>query len=81
VDPGHSGTNPYPAGQCTAFVWDYFKGNMPTYMGNAGDWVAYANSGPAAGTIAVFPPGNQGAAGVGHVAVVLSVSGSKNDRY
>ena len=76
-DPGHSGTNPYPAGQCTAFVWDYFGGNMPTYMGNAGDWVAYANSGPAAGTIAVFPPGNQGAGGVGHVAVVLSVSGSK----
>ena len=77
VNPGHSGTNPYPAGQCTAFVWDYFGGNMPTYMGNAGDWVAYANSGPAAGTIAVFPPGNQGAGGVGHVAVVLSVSGSK----
>ncbi|KXT59651.1 CHAP domain-containing protein [Lactococcus sp. DD01] len=76
-DPEHSGTNPYPAGQCTAFVWDYFGGNMPTYMGNAGDWVAYANSGPAAGTIAVFPPGNQGAGGVGHVAVVLSVSGSK----
>lgn len=76
-DPGHSGTNPYPAGQCTAFVWDYFGGNMPTYMGNAGDWVAYANSGPAAGTIAVFPPGKQGAGGVGHVAVVLSVSGSK----
>lgn len=77
VNPGHSGTNPYPAGQCTAFVWDYFGGNMPTYMGNAGDWVAYANSGPAAGTIAVFPPGNQGAGGVGHVAVVLSVSDSK----
>lgn len=72
-----AGKNPYPAGQCTAFVWDYFGGKIPTYMGNAGDWVAYANSGPAAGTIAVFPPGNQGAGGVGHVAVVLSVSGSK----
>lgn len=72
-----SGKNPYPPGQCTAFVWDYFGGKIPTYMGNAGDWVAYANSGPAAGTIAVFPPGNQGAGGVGHVAVVLSVSGSK----
>ncbi|EKF50988.1 coiled-coil domain-containing protein [Lactococcus garvieae] len=77
VNPGNSDKNPYPAGQCTAFVWDYFNGNMTTYMGNAGDWVAYANSPAAAGTIAVFPPGNQGAGGVGHVAVVLSVSGTK----
>jgi peptidoglycan hydrolase CwlO-like protein len=74
--PPINNQNPYPAGQCTAFVWDYFNGNIPTYMGNAGDWVVYANSGPAANTIAVFPPGNQGAGGVGHVAVVLSVSGS-----
>ncbi|EKF51446.1 Secreted antigen GbpB/SagA/PcsB, putative peptidoglycan hydrolase [Lactococcus garvieae DCC43] len=74
--PPINNQNPYPAGQCTAFVWDYFNGNIPTYMGNAGDWVVYANSGPAANTIAVFSPGNQGAGGVGHVAVVLSVSGS-----
>ncbi|QPS71790.1 S-layer homology domain-containing protein [Lactococcus garvieae] len=69
--------NPYPAGQCTAYVWDYFNGNIPTYVGNAKEWVKYANSKPAAGTIAVFPPGNQGAGSLGHVAVVLSVSGSK----
>lgn len=74
--PPVSTTNPYPAGQCTAYVWDYFGGAIPTYVGNAADWVRYANSGPAAGTIAVFPPGNQGAGGVGHVAVVISVSGS-----
>lgn len=74
--PPVSTSNPYPAGQCTAYVWDYFGGAIPTYEGNAADWVRYANSGPAAGTIAVFPPGNQGAGGVGHVAVVISVSGS-----
>jgi len=77
---GTSASNPYPAGQCTAFVWQYFHDNygktIQTYMGNAGDWVVYANSGAAAGTIAVFPPGVQGAGGVGHVAVVTSVSGS-----
>lgn len=75
--PSHSGSNPYPAGQCTAFVWNYFSGKIPTYAGNAGDWVAYANSGPAVGTIAVFPPGVQGAGGVGHVAVVTAVNGGQ----
>ncbi|WP_270337466.1 S-layer homology domain-containing protein [Lactococcus petauri] len=69
--------NPYPAGQCTTYVWDYFNGNIPLYVGNAKDWNQYANSKPAVGTIAVFPPGNQGAGDLGHVAVVISVSGSK----
>lgn len=75
--PGSSLSNPYPWGQCTWGVWEYFGGNIPTYAGNAGDWVVYANSGPAVGTIAVFPPGNQGAGGVGHVAVVTAVNGNK----
>ena len=70
-------SNPYPWGQCTWGVWEYFGGSIPTYAGNAGDWVVYANSGPAVGTIAVFPPGNQGAGGVGHVAVVTAVNGDK----
>jgi peptidoglycan DL-endopeptidase CwlO len=74
--PPTNTTNPYPAGQCTAYVWEYFGGKIPTYEGNAGDWEIYSNSGPAVGTIAVFPPCNQGAGGVGHVAVVISVSGS-----
>lgn len=75
VTLGHSASNPYPAGQCTAFVWEYFGGNIPTYVGNAGNWVVYANAGgPAAGEIAVFPPGNQGAGGVGHVAVITGVN-------
>ena len=75
--PGSSLSNPYPWGQCTWGVWEYFGGSIPTYAGNAGDWVVYANSGPAVGTIAVFPPGNQGAGGVGHVAVVTAVNGDK----
>ncbi|MFK4954276.1 CHAP domain-containing protein [Lactococcus garvieae] len=75
--PGSSLSNPYPWGQCTWGVWEYFGGSIPTYAGNAGDWVVYANSGPAVGTIAVFPPGNQGAGGVGHVAVVTAVNGNK----
>lgn len=70
-----SGSNPYPWGQCTWGVWQILGGNMPTYSGNAGDWVAYANSGLAVGTIAVFPPGVDGAGGFGHVGVVTSVSG------
>lgn len=69
--------NPYPAGQCTAYVWEYFNGDIPLYTGNAKEWARYANSKPAVGTIAVFPPGNQGAGDLGHVAVVISVSGSK----
>ncbi|MDR0297643.1 MAG: CHAP domain-containing protein [Streptococcaceae bacterium] len=68
-----SGSNPYPAGQCTAFVYDYF-GGIPNYSGNAGDWVAYANSGLAVNTIVVFPPGVDGAGGVGHVAAVTKVN-------
>lgn len=75
--PGTSLSNPYPWGQCTWGVWEYFGGSIPTYAGNAGNWVVYANSGPAVGTIAVFPPGNQGAGGVGHVAVVTAVNGDK----
>ncbi|MDR2833611.1 MAG: CHAP domain-containing protein [Streptococcaceae bacterium] len=74
---GQTSINPYPAGQCTAFVWQYFHDMgvpIQTYMGNAGDWVVYANSGAAAGTIVVFPPaGDNG--GYGHVAVVTSVNG------
>jgi len=74
--PSTNITNPYPPGQCTAYIWDYFNGKIPTYEGNAGDWVVYANSGPVVGTIAVFLPGNKGVGSVGHVAVVISVSGS-----
>lgn len=72
--------NPFaPYGkQCTTYVWQYFFTNLnkaiPVYRGNAGDWVYAANSSPAANTIAVFPPGNQGAGSVGHVAVVKSVN-------
>lgn len=70
--------NPYPSGQCTAYVWQYFYTNLkktiPTYAGNAGDWTVYANSKAATNTIAVFPPGNQGASAFGHVAFVKTVN-------
>ncbi|WP_270231040.1 CHAP domain-containing protein [Lactococcus formosensis] len=69
--------NPYPAGQCTAYVWERLGGNMPTYMGNAADWVVYANAGPAVGNIIVFPAGVQGADSYyGHVGVVEQVLGN-----
>lgn len=77
VTPPSNAVNPYPWGQCTWGVWEYFGGKVPTYAGNASDWVVYANSGPAVGTIAVFPAGNQGAGGLGHVAVVTAVNGDK----
>ena len=72
---GSSANNPYPAGQCTAYVWQWFADQgkiIPTFRGNAGDWIAYANSGAAPGTIAVFTGGYYG-----HVAVVISVNGSE----
>lgn len=72
-----AGSNPFPWGQCTWGVWQIKGGNMPTYAGNAADWAVYANSTkPTPGAIAVFPPGNQGAGGFGHVGVVVSVEGS-----
>ncbi len=72
--PPVSITNPYPAGQCTAYVWDRLGGNMPTYEGNAADWARYANAGPAVGNIIVFPAGVQGADSYyGHVGVVEKV--------
>ncbi|WP_285007227.1 phage tail tip lysozyme [Lactococcus garvieae] len=66
------------SGSCTSFVWAYFKVNLnftiPTYAGNAGAWVAYANSSLAKNTIAVFPPFVGGAGELGHVAVVTKVN-------
>jgi len=79
VTPPGSASNPYPAGQCTAYVWQWFADagiSMPTFRGNAGDWIAYANSGPAYGTIAVFPPAADNW-GYGHVAVVTGISGNQ----
>ncbi len=75
--PPVSPTNPYPPGQCTAYVWDRLGGNMPTYEGNAADWARYANAGPAVGNIIVFPAGVQGADSYyGHVGVVEQVLGN-----
>lgn len=72
---GDDYSGPYPWGQCTWGVWEYF-GKSINYRGNAADWVVYANSGLAVGTIAVFPGGVDGADPVyGHVAVVVKVNG------
>lgn len=75
---GSSVGNPYPWGQCTWGVWQILGGNMPKYGGNAADWAydpqAVKASGPAVGEIVVFPSGNQGAGGYGHVAVVTGVN-------
>lgn len=75
-------SNPYPPGQCTWWCaddrpWCLAHGNL----GNALDWAAnwrarggFVGMTPAAGTIACFQPGVDGADAVfGHVAIVLSV--------
>ncbi|MDR2976660.1 MAG: CHAP domain-containing protein [Streptococcaceae bacterium] len=73
--PSYStGRNPYPVGQCTWGVYEILGGRMPIYQGNAGNWVAYANSSsPAPGAIMVFSPAAAGN-DLGHVAVVDSVN-------
>jgi SLT domain-containing protein/surface antigen len=62
--------NPYPAGQCTYYVYSRFPG-MPT-DGNAADWanlpLAHPST-PAAGEIVVYGRGG-GYSRYGHVAVV-----------
>ncbi|GAK31745.1 cell wall hydrolase [Weissella oryzae SG25] len=76
----NSGYNSYPAGQCTYYVKSALSwvGNN---WGNASAWGASAQAAghsvswtPAAGTVAVFAPGLDGASGYGHVAVVDSVN-------
>lgn len=61
-------------------VGDFTNGYRGGWFGNAENWAANARSiglpvdgSPARGTVAVFPPGVDGAGGLGHVAVVLSV--------
>lgn len=72
--------NTYPAGQCTWFVKNALSwvGNN---WGNASGWGASAaaagrvvDATPAAGAVAVFAPGIDGAGELGHVAVVDSVN-------
>ncbi|MHD0284911.1 COG3942 and LysM peptidoglycan-binding domain-containing protein [Weissella tructae] len=76
----YSAVNTYPQGQCT-----YFAKAAAPWVGNnwedAADWAASAaaagrtvSSTPTVGAVAVFAPGQQGAGGLGHVAVVTSVS-------
>lgn len=50
----------------------------PLWWGNAGDWVSAAPNSPqpTVGSIAVFPPGVDGADGFGHVAYVEAVTGN-----
>ena len=80
ADMSVNGANTYPAGQCTWFVKNALSwvGNN---WGNASGWGASAaaagrvvDATPAAGAVAVFAPGLDGAGELGHVAVVDSVN-------
>lgn len=66
------GGNPYPWGQCTWYVYDQTGRGQ---NGNAGTW-SPTSSTPAVGKIMIWRPGEQGAAGAGHVGVVVAVSGN-----
>jgi hypothetical protein len=61
-------------------ITDFSNGWRGGWFGNAKDWAANAiniglvvNSTPAVNSVAVLPPGNNGAGAYGHVAFVLSV--------
>lgn len=58
--------------QCTDFVERVLGVRQ---NGNAGSWISNSST-PRAGAVMIFAPGEQGAAGIGHVAVVRSVNGS-----
>ena len=71
--------DPFPYGQCT---WWAAHNRRVTWDGNAGDWIANAqtqgvatNSTPSVGAIAVYRAGD-GYSGYGHVAVVIAVGPS-----
>lgn len=72
VAPIGGGNNPYPYGQCTWYVYSVTGRGQ---NGNAGTWGATSST-PAVGKIMIWAPGEQGAAGAGHVGVVIGVSGS-----
>lgn len=64
------GSNPYPFGQCT---WYIFNRQGRGQMGNAGTWGS-TSSAPAPGKVMIWRPGQMGAGGAGHVGVVESVN-------
>lgn len=83
-----SSENPYPTGQCTAYVWQYVYDNsnktlaLPPVLGNGQDWVGSlvaagykADGKPHVGDIVSFAGGSFGSAPqYGHVAVVMGVN-------
>ena len=78
------GRNPYPAGECTYYIWQFYHDtqhvDIPPALGNATEWVTSAHregwtvdNNPVAGktvcwSAAKYPP-------FGHVAVVSQVNG------
>jgi surface antigen/uncharacterized protein YraI len=75
-------SDPFPWGECTWWASLKRPDLYPTVHGNAGDWLAEAQSGgiptgstPAVGAIAVFLPYVAGAGQYGHVAYVEAVNG------
>ncbi|MEX1112896.1 MAG: CHAP domain-containing protein [Patescibacteria group bacterium] len=69
---GVHGNNPFPWGQCT---WYVYSATGRGQNGNAGTWGATSST-PAVGKIMIWSAGEQGAAGAGHVGVVVGVSGN-----
>lgn len=65
------GNNPYTPGQCTWYVYNQTGRGQ---MGNAGQWAG--GGAKAVGSILIMPPGVGGAGGVGHVGVIVGISGS-----
>ena len=65
------GNNPYTPGQCTWYVYNQTGRGQ---MGNAGQWPG--GGAKAVGSILIMPPGVGGAGGVGHVGVIVGISGS-----
>jgi surface antigen len=79
----HAAVNdPFPWGECTWWAALKRPDLFPKVHGNAGEWLAEAQSGgmptgstPAVGAIAVFLPWVDGAGAYGHVAYVEAVNG------
>lgn len=77
-----SGMPGFPVGQCTFYAEQeahLYTGVWPNFTGNAENWAANAQrdgwqvgTSPRIGSVAVFPPGADGAGSVGHVAFVTN---------
>ncbi|MSU76265.1 CHAP domain-containing protein [Patescibacteria group bacterium] len=65
------GNNPYTPGQCTWYVYNQTGRGQ---SGNAGQWPGGGSK--AVGSILIMPPGVAGSGSVGHVGIIVGISGS-----